>query len=359
MYVESQLRTCGLNSSPAFNRHPDTGMSRAFTLMELLIVMMIMTLLAGLALSALAGAMELAREQRTRVIITKIDQLIMDRYESYRTRAVPIRVAPGTSPRAAAELRLNALRELMRLELPDRISDLCVPNEYKELIEDSEHDLDVIPTQVSVETYYLKSSPSLALSYKRRARTAMYAQGPNSPRPWTQEHQGAECLYLILSTIQDGDKNALDYFTDSEIGDTDDDGQKEILDAWGTPILFLRWAPGYTIENGAATTQTSNSAKAPDPFDPAKADPWWRARDPRVYLYPYALKPLLASAGRDRVLDVRVLLWHVSQKEDSVNQRRNDPYLSFMVPGLGEPIDADDGGGGFADNITNHFVQTP
>ena len=45
----------------------------AFTLMELLIVMMIMTLLAGLALSALAGATEAAREQRTRAIITKID----------------------------------------------------------------------------------------------------------------------------------------------------------------------------------------------------------------------------------------------------------------------------------------------
>jgi len=122
----------------------------------------------------------------------------------------------------------------------------------------------------------------------------MYGHDRNNPQPWSQEHEGSECLYLILSSIRDGDKNVLDYCDASEIGDTDDDGQREILDGWGTPILFRRWAPGYISENGAATTQTSNSAEAPDPFDPAKADPWWRARDSRVYLYPYALKPLLA-----------------------------------------------------------------
>jgi prepilin-type N-terminal cleavage/methylation domain-containing protein len=59
------------------NPHSAIWPRPAFTLMELLVVMMIMTLLAGLALSAMAGATEAAREQRTRAIIAKIDQLIM------------------------------------------------------------------------------------------------------------------------------------------------------------------------------------------------------------------------------------------------------------------------------------------
>src|SRR5262245_20885808 len=109
-----------------FILHPSSR--RAFTLTELLIVMMIIGIMAAMALSALSGATELAREQRTRAIISKLDQLIMERYEGYRTRAVPIRI-PATSTTAqgtryAAMIRLYALRDLMRMELPERITDV-------------------------------------------------------------------------------------------------------------------------------------------------------------------------------------------------------------------------------------------
>ena len=50
--------------------------------------------------------------------------------------------------------------------------------------------------------------------------------------------------------MKDGDKNALDFFMPDEIGDMDEDGMKEILDGWGTPIEFLRWAPGYSQRPG-------------------------------------------------------------------------------------------------------------
>src|SRR5215207_3911702 len=95
----------------------------AFTVMELLIVIMIIGILAAMSMMALAGAAEQAREQRTRAIISKIDQLIRERYEGYRTRSVPISRAAAT-PRVAAVNRLNALRELMRMELPDRRTDI-------------------------------------------------------------------------------------------------------------------------------------------------------------------------------------------------------------------------------------------
>ena len=97
---------------------------RGFTLMELLIVILIIGLLAGLSVAALAGAAEQARASRTRSIVNKLDQLILSKYESYRTRTLPIRTTSLT-PQAAATARLSAMQELMRLELPDRISDLC------------------------------------------------------------------------------------------------------------------------------------------------------------------------------------------------------------------------------------------
>jgi prepilin-type N-terminal cleavage/methylation domain-containing protein len=328
---------------------------RGFTLMELLIAMMILTLLAGITLSALAGATEAAREQRTRAIIAKIDSLIMERYEGYRTRAVPVRVPPGTNPRAAAQLRLNALRELMRLEMPDRISDICIAQEYSQN-EMSDGKLDTISTPIRVETYYLKSPPSLALSYKRRARTAMYADNPNQPKPWTYQNQGSECLFLILSSMQDGDKSALDYFSPSEIGDTDDDGQEEILDAWGRPILFVRWAPGYIRQNGAVTNQSSDSVEAPDPFDPAKADPRWQ--DANTQSNPFALTPLIVSAGRDREFDLNIERSFVYQIQNASGYR-NDPYVDFSTTAPGQPFDFDNDGDNSIDNITNHFVQTP
>ena len=333
----------------------------AFTLMELLIVMMIMTLLAGLALSALAGATEAAREQRTRAIIAKIDSLIMERYESYRTRAVPVRVQAGSTPRVAAQLRLNALRELMRLEMPDRISDLCVQQEYtNDLSDDS---LDAIPAQFTVETNFLKAPPSLALSYKRRVRKAMYADGLNNPpKPWTRNNQGSECLYLILSSMHDGDKNALDYFDESEIGDTDGDYQKEILDAWGQPIHFFRWAPGFIIENGAITAQTSNTTDvtkpmAPDSFDPGKADTRWQ--DANTLINPFELKPLIVSTGRDRELDLNPAFALVYQIQNA-SGIRNDPYSEFGSSLPGQPFDLNgDSEDNSGDNISNHFLQTP
>src|SRR5205085_3922737 len=128
---------------------------------------------------------------------------------------------------------------------------------------------------------------------------------------WSEQNQGSECLYLILSTMRDGDKAALDYFDGTEIGDTDADGMKEILDGWGTPIEFIRWPAGYAENVGpdgawgragidddndgitdniseagwpgsddflptaqtlvsVRTIQTKNYIRAPDPFDPVK-----------------------------------------------------------------------------------------
>ncbi len=51
-----------------------------------------MSILASMMLFALAGAENTAKEMRTRATIDKINNAIMEKYESYRTRRLPLDV---------------------------------------------------------------------------------------------------------------------------------------------------------------------------------------------------------------------------------------------------------------------------
>jgi prepilin-type N-terminal cleavage/methylation domain-containing protein len=59
---------------------------RGFTLVELLVVIVILSMLMTLALGALYQSQEAARAAKTRSLINKINAVVMDKYESYRTR---------------------------------------------------------------------------------------------------------------------------------------------------------------------------------------------------------------------------------------------------------------------------------
>jgi hypothetical protein len=270
-------------------------------LAELLVVIAIIGILTSMALMTLYGVREDARDKRTRAIITKINEHVMRHWESYRTRAIPVRIPAGTDPRTAAALRLNAVRELMRMELPDRLTDLRLrdPSAAWAWVNPP------VPVATAA-TYYaqtpvwLTSPPSLWLTYQRRIATNA-ALG----KTWTTQHEHAECLYLILSAMRDLDGTALDSFQEEEIGDTDDDGMPEILDAWGRPIYFLRWAPGFVSDLQDTEKRFFGDAKAypADPFDPVRVDPRWDNNDNSAGSRlddPFALYPLIYSAGRDK-----------------------------------------------------------
>ena len=235
-----------------------------FTLVELMVVVMIISILATYITVAMYGAMERARITRTQTQIRKIETVIATMYHDYQSRRVPISTA-GAGPLLAAKARLDGLRELMRMEMPDRIFD----------VDD--------PPATGIQR------PARSRAYKRAMDN-----NPQGPNAWSHTFQGAECLYLIMATHTDGNRKGTDFFNESEIGDTDGDGMKEILDAWGNPIEFLRWAPGLRslIQDG----------------DPAHADPF----DPRgVYsdldgdgdADTYAIHPYIFSPGPDGEFD--------------------------------------------------------
>ena len=102
---------------------------RAFTLVELLVAISIIVLLASMVLVTLAAVQEGAREDRTRAQIARLNELVMQSWEAYETRRVPVRIPPAMrrSRQATNAVRVRAKRELLRLEMPDRLTDIKDP----------------------------------------------------------------------------------------------------------------------------------------------------------------------------------------------------------------------------------------
>ena len=375
-----------------------------FTLVELLTVVALMVALASMSLFAMWGAGEEAKAERTRSIVKRIDVLIERQWDSMKTRRISVRSGLGLNTRIERSLaRLTAVRELQRMTLPERKSD------------------------VVNGAFVLSSPPSAWRSHVRRCRRQLGGTGmsPNYAA-WTEQYQGAECLYLILASISDGDANGLDILKESEIGDLDGDGMKEVLDGWGRTVDFIRWAPGYLSNQydswrsdhspskmppadpsrGLAieivTPQTAPywelpgtaneravPSPAPDAFDTLRVDPRWHdsttsdagntsPTDPTYFQHrindPFELRPLIYSGGPDRIKDVDSPNNFAAEHSTDISPQmqaaaaaaysglsihanlfRNDPYRYYT------------GAGGFvqmgmprrhaADNISNHTVE--
>jgi hypothetical protein len=299
--------------------------------------------------------MEGARERRTRVVTAKLHELLMAHWESYRTRTIRLdpsllAVKYGGNPTRLAQSRerLHALWELMRMEMPDRKSD-------------------VVDGRASL----LVAEPSLWKAYRRAAQSIKGNDRTRDDIGWTPTYQHAECLYLIVSNIQIGESNGLDFFTEREIGDKDGDGMKEIWDAWERPIMFLRWAPGLSMGNpdlnieGQSELQPADPVSSPDPFDPL-----------RLYAGHFALFPLVFSAGPDGEYDYlgdlqtqafrykdtassawRPTSWQYPYPDLPPNYPFIDPDGDEELLAFGEPVDdGNDRAVNHADNVTNHYL---
>ncbi len=345
-----------------------------FTLMELLVVIMVIGILASSLLFAMYNAVQQAKEARTKAQIAKLHELLMTRWDSYRTRAIRVQglqSAARRNARTVATARLLALRELMRLELPDRKEDVLDPI--------AEPARGVTFLVYGGDDVYIPR-PACNREYLRRvANLVQPANLTAGAAKWTEVYQDAECLYMIIASMQDIAGNGLDFLHEGEVGDLDEDGMPEILDSWGKPIAFIRWAPGFVEHPGPDFTfQTADDIPSysnlqivdpegsPDPFDPLRIDKrapvTMDSSGTAEYQFNFALYPLVFSGGPDELLDI--VRFDYDDTTDPPTQVAfnffrsgggvvNDPYAILPTSGrrLGMPFLNSDG---YKDNITNH-----
>lgn len=182
-----------------------------YTLVELLVVIVIVTILLALSLGGLFAAQRRARVAATRSTIRKLHEIVVPMYEAYAERRVPI-VGASTAAREAD--RLAKLRRIAVHEMPDTWAD--------------------VPDDPAVLPAYCQTTPVRAFAARKAAL----------PAAAFAENGAAECLYMIVA--RSGlDADALEHFRAEEIGDYDQDGAPEFQDGWGRPIAFIRWATGH------------------------------------------------------------------------------------------------------------------
>ena len=276
---------------------------RGLTLVELLVVMVIIAILAGALMGGLQRATQLAREQRTKATIAKIHHYLMMKLETYKTRRITIldasnKVVDLSAPlsslytftsgtwyvlgmpngKIAAYLRLWGIRDLMRMEMPDRPLDVSV----------------------SAGTMNLPDTPQFHV--KEPSVHNMWTYPTNYGRQLMNAN--AQSAKLLYATVMCGSAEAREQFQATEIkadkAETNGwpyDGWPYFVDGWGRPIVWIRWAPGCSsnlpggtayyntsttalpagtnLSGGFSDIQSGNYLTDHDPFDPRnlQADP--------------------------------------------------------------------------------------
>ena len=347
------------------NRHS------GFTLIELLVTITIISILAGISLGAIRYARVAAAVGKTKATIAKLNALVMERYESYMTRRVPITIPPSiqlspTYPRQAALYRYCALLDLMRMEMPERTYDITMG-----------------PLGLGTATNPWTVRPALS---------QMYVQKYNNKTP-VDNCRAAKYLYMWVSMTY---PEAMSQFGEDEIADIDGDGWPVFVDGWGKPILFLRWAPGFCSGVGLnpnpfnpsnptqprtdlSDIQTGDPLNDHNPFDS-------RRIFPGNYTYPgypsyYRLIPLIYSAGPDQAGHIlsndpakndakfgiaseffsSTQYYNIDFSKASTQTLDNlNPYWAnngILLGSVNQPTDPHDPGVNHFDNIHNHHIE--
>lgn len=250
---------------------------RAFSLIELMVVVAIMSLLVGLLGAALSGARASSKKQQTQLLISKLDAIIQQQFSTYATKNAPLPPDTDGDGRpdlpagytAAAYRSWFIRRNLINGDLPDRWTDVSA-----------------MASRLSVD-----STTQFPITGPQRAYASLWRGMSSAAQEVVgNTYAGAECLFMIV--MQGGVANCIDCgeLKTADRGDKDQDGAYEFWDAWGNPIGFILWPAAVELPAGTGRKFFSGERALEEPFPRGRG----------VYPSPsLGMKPLIYSAGPD------------------------------------------------------------
>ncbi|MFM7162601.1 MAG: prepilin-type N-terminal cleavage/methylation domain-containing protein [Planctomycetaceae bacterium] len=228
---------------------PHRSRSRAgFTLVELLVVVALIAILAGLTLRVAVGVINQGREAATKSTLQKIQRLLNSRLEEFNRRF------GGNDPSS-----------LYRLESTPEYTlagQLVVNNSGNTPVLATGNARRILTRKLLYIKYFPQSARELDPGLQPELWTALVQMGgPTATSDVEAEISSSEILHdLVVNSTSLGDVGVgLDSFLNSEVADTDGDGRKEFVDGWQQPIVFYRWPvllfwPGFAPQGNPANT---------------------------------------------------------------------------------------------------------
>ena len=250
---------------------------RAFTLLELLMVIAIIAILMSMSVVVMLGFKDSAEEEATSATVQKLARLVEQRVEAFdrafkgtrRQQAMVsmqnLLVDPnqdgdrsdGVFGVYESAVEILAKKSLFRFEFPQSFSDRLALG-----------DAGTVVTGLPDSMYLALVAPTVRTDLGLPITTsltdpAIVAEATTRFSRHQRETESAECLYFQLFASGNYGASAVDgdRFTEREIQDTDGDGLPELIDAWGNPLRFYRW-PTRMID-----------VDPPVPFQPVLSDP--------------------------------------------------------------------------------------
>lgn len=205
-----------------------------FTLVELLFVIAIIAILSSLSLAMIRSAQLEARSSATQSRLTHIQNILSIYIEDMEFRKLPFRMSQldafvlGSTPQESygkkQQLRNQVLADYMNVEMP--------------------RDANALGTFPSPAFTTCNGSNLGVQSVNYAGLNAFLLMHPTAlTRRWSAmggggiDNQG-ELLYELLLMIDFEGGSALESLGNGAIGDSDGDGNLEVVDAWGEPFQF-------------------------------------------------------------------------------------------------------------------------
>jgi prepilin-type N-terminal cleavage/methylation domain-containing protein len=273
--------------------HRATRPRAGFTLVEMLVVVLILAVLAGLTGAGIMNWIDSSRRGATETTIASVHKTLMQQMQAVRKKAetepVPASVLSlAEGDHARARVIWTKLR--LRQEFPVTYQEALQPH-------------------VGTPTLQI---PAADLPPIRGYVRALSGKTPNA------RTESSVCLLLALQQDRGGTALSADSLGNA-VTDTDGDGLKEIVDAWGTPLAFFRHpisdaelqglnpAPAGSKEakfadpldrQGTLLVAAWHGGKTPNP-NRVKVEALTHLISPNDGASAYYTIPVIASAGRD------------------------------------------------------------